>query len=230
VTSRPCRFPAARLVLNTYGIVMHTACIKAWYGVLRTHPQITSCALSSAGGAAYLPARPHGRKEALTCGGDRGSRALASLGHRCRVSDVDWGRRPRRGPPFRRAPLLQLPQRGALASRSRRLDAVVDTVCTALREPGPISPSPVTETLANGLAADPLSCDQLANTHLHFEQEVISTGLSRSGGPAPLPKSCLRMRSGRRCRRWSARTHQTSFLRPAHWRPIFGISPTRRRG
>jgi hypothetical protein len=29
----------------------------------------------------FLPARPHGRKEWPTCGGDRGSRALASLGH-----------------------------------------------------------------------------------------------------------------------------------------------------
>ena len=36
---------------------MHTACVKARYGVIRIHPQITSFALSSAGGAAFLPAR-----------------------------------------------------------------------------------------------------------------------------------------------------------------------------
>ena len=35
----------------------------------------------------------------------------------------------------------------------------------------------------------------------------ISTGLSRSGGPAPLAKCCSRMRSSRRCRRWGARAH-----------------------
>ena len=58
---------------------MHTACVKARYGYYRTRPQITSCALASGGGAAYLPARPHGREEAPTCGGDRRSRALANL-------------------------------------------------------------------------------------------------------------------------------------------------------
>ncbi|MGH3970892.1 MAG: TetR family transcriptional regulator [Mycobacterium sp.] len=47
-----------------------------------------------------------------------------------------------------------------------------NTVCTALREPGPMSPSRVAETLANGLAADPLFCDLLANLHLHLEHEV----------------------------------------------------------
>lgn len=47
-----------------------------------------------------------------------------------------------------------------------------NTVCGALREPGPMSPSRVAETLANGLAADPLFCDLLANLHLHLEHEV----------------------------------------------------------
>ena len=47
-----------------------------------------------------------------------------------------------------------------------------NTVCAALREPGPISPSRVAETLASGLAADPLFCDLLANLHLHLEHEV----------------------------------------------------------
>src|SRR4029077_14879776 len=99
----------------------------------------------------FQRARTEG-KEAPTCGGARGSGALASLEDRCRVSDVDWGRRPRRGPLFGRAPLFQLPQGGAPASRGRRLTRWSNTVCAALREPGPMSPSRVAETLANGLA------------------------------------------------------------------------------
>ena len=47
-----------------------------------------------------------------------------------------------------------------------------NTVCAALREPDPMSPSRVAETLAIGLAADPLFCDLLANLHLHLEHEV----------------------------------------------------------
>jgi AcrR family transcriptional regulator len=46
------------------------------------------------------------------------------------------------------------------------------TVRAGLSEPGPMSPSRVAETLANGLAADPLFCDLLANLHLHLEHEV----------------------------------------------------------
>jgi AcrR family transcriptional regulator len=46
------------------------------------------------------------------------------------------------------------------------------TVCEQLAEPGPMSPVRVAETLANGLAADPLFCDLLANLHLHLEHEV----------------------------------------------------------
>lgn len=46
------------------------------------------------------------------------------------------------------------------------------TVCEQLGEPGPVSPERVAETLANGLAADPLFCDLLANLHLHLEHEV----------------------------------------------------------
>jgi len=47
-----------------------------------------------------------------------------------------------------------------------------NTVCAALREPGPMSPPRVAEALANGLAADPLFCDLIANLHLHLEHEV----------------------------------------------------------
>jgi hypothetical protein len=35
-----------------------------------------------------------------------------------------------------------------------------------------MSPSRVTETLANGLAADPVFGDLLANLHLHLQHEV----------------------------------------------------------
>ena len=41
-----------------------------------------------------------------------------------------------------------------------------------MRKPGPISLSRVAKTLANGLAADPLFCDLLANLHPHLEHEV----------------------------------------------------------
>lgn len=47
-----------------------------------------------------------------------------------------------------------------------------NTVCEKLAEPGLMSPSRVAATLANGLAADPLFCDLLANLHLHLEHEV----------------------------------------------------------
>jgi len=47
-----------------------------------------------------------------------------------------------------------------------------ETVCEQLDDPGPTSPERVAETLANGLVADPLFCDLLANLHLHLEHEV----------------------------------------------------------
>lgn len=46
------------------------------------------------------------------------------------------------------------------------------TMCEELGRPGAASPAGVAETLANGLAADPLFCDLLANLHLHLEHEV----------------------------------------------------------
>ena len=46
------------------------------------------------------------------------------------------------------------------------------TVCENLGEPGPMSPARVADALADGLAADPLFCDLLANLHLHLEHEV----------------------------------------------------------
>lgn len=46
-----------------------------------------------------------------------------------------------------------------------------NSVCEDLSE-GEMSPERVAETLANGLAADPLFCDLLANLHLHLEHEV----------------------------------------------------------
>jgi AcrR family transcriptional regulator len=45
-------------------------------------------------------------------------------------------------------------------------------VCEELGQPGPMTPARAAETLANGLAADPLFCDLLANLHLHLEHEV----------------------------------------------------------
>jgi AcrR family transcriptional regulator len=45
-------------------------------------------------------------------------------------------------------------------------------VCERLRDPGSMSPSRVAKELVDGLAADPLFCDLLANLHLHLEHEV----------------------------------------------------------
>lgn len=45
-------------------------------------------------------------------------------------------------------------------------------VCEGLRDAGPMSPSRVARELVDGLAADPLFCDLLANLHLHLEHEV----------------------------------------------------------
>src|SRR5277367_4009393 len=53
-----------------------------------------------------------------------------------------------------------------------------NTVCEQLAASGPMSPTRVAETLADGLAADPLFCDLLANLHLHLEHEVdVDRGL-----------------------------------------------------
>lgn len=82
-----------------------------------------------------------------------------------------------------------------------------DTVGEKLREPGPMSPSRVAETLAHGLAADPRSATCSPTFTCTSSARWISTGLSRSGGPAPLAKCRWRMRTSRRCRRWGARAH-----------------------
>jgi AcrR family transcriptional regulator len=47
-----------------------------------------------------------------------------------------------------------------------------DTVSKGLRAHGPMSPGRVAESLADGLAADPLFCDLLANVPLDLEHEV----------------------------------------------------------
>jgi hypothetical protein len=45
-------------------------------------------------------------------------------------------------------------------------------MCATLRKPGTMSPSPISQTLANGLAADSLVCDVHANPHRHLKDEV----------------------------------------------------------
>jgi GMP synthase PP-ATPase subunit len=47
-----------------------------------------------------------------------------------------------------------------------------NTVCGALRGPGPMSSSRVAAALADGLAGDPLFCNLLANLYLHPERGV----------------------------------------------------------
>lgn len=46
------------------------------------------------------------------------------------------------------------------------------SVCAALRGPGPLSAAQVAAALADGLAADPLFCDLLANMHHNLEHDV----------------------------------------------------------
>ena len=83
------------------------------------------------------------------------------------------------------------------------------TVCAELAEPAPMSPARVAETLANGLAADPLFCDLLANLHLHLEHEVavervvdIRRTISASAKRSPTRWSA-------RCPRWAGRAPST---------------------
>jgi hypothetical protein len=47
-----------------------------------------------------------------------------------------------------------------------------NTVCATLRTPGPMAPSRTAATSADGLAADPLFCDLVANLPLHLKREV----------------------------------------------------------
>ena len=47
-----------------------------------------------------------------------------------------------------------------------------NTVCATLRTPGPMAPSRTAATSADGLAADPLFCDQVADLPLHLKREV----------------------------------------------------------
>jgi hypothetical protein len=56
------------------------------------------------------------------------------------------------------------------------------TMSATSREPGPMPPSRVTVTLANGLAADPLFCDLLPNLPLHLEREVDLERVVEIGG------------------------------------------------
>jgi hypothetical protein len=51
-----------------------------------------------------------------------------------------------------------------------------------LRKPSPMAPSRTIETLANGLAADPLFCDLLADLLLHLEREVDLERVVEIGG------------------------------------------------
>ena len=56
------------------------------------------------------------------------------------------------------------------------------TMSATLRKPGPMAPSRTAETLASGLAADPLFCDLLANVRLHLEHQVDLERVVEIGG------------------------------------------------
>ncbi len=178
-----------------------TSTTSGIHSLLRTQ-KIETPSVCSPLGRNLPSSAPARREKKPICCGSRGSRALASLEDRCRSVTLT-GVTDRAGvhdSAVRR--YFSSHEGGAPASRSRRLDAGSNTVCAAFREPGPMSPSQVVETLANGLADDPPICDLLADLHLHLEHEVDLDGLSRSGGPAPLPKFRSRKRSSTRCRCW----------------------------
>jgi Bacterial regulatory proteins, tetR family len=155
--------------------------------MFRIHLQITSRALSSGGDAACLPARPHRKKKrqraaalveaarSLALETGVASVTLTAVANRAGVhySAV------RRHFTSHKEVLLHLAAEGWFRWSN--------TVCAALREPGPMSPSRVAETLVNGLAADSLFCDLLANFTCTSSTRWISKGLSRSSGSVLLP-------------------------------------------
>jgi hypothetical protein len=57
-----------------------------------------------------------------------------------------------------------------------------EVMCAALRESRPMSPPRVAETLASGLAADPLFCDLLANVRLNPEHKMALARAVEIGG------------------------------------------------
>ena len=125
-----------------------------------------------------------------------------SLEDRCRVSGVDWGRRPRRGPLFRRAPLFQLPQGGAPASRGRRLDAVVEHSVRGVARARPDVAIAGRRDVSQWSGRRPSLCDLLANLHLHLEHEVDLDRVVEIRRTSAAAECRSRMRSSRRCRCW----------------------------
>ncbi len=152
---------------------MHTACVKARYGIFSIHPQITSCALypRRVVQLTFQRARTEEKKRQRAAAIVEAARSLAMETGVASVTLTGVADRAgihysavRRYFSSHKEVLLHLGAEGWTRWSN--------TVCAALREPGSMSPSRVAETLANGLAADPLFCDLLANLHLHLEHEV----------------------------------------------------------
>jgi hypothetical protein len=111
---------------------MHTTCVKRSTDVPHPPTNHVTCVILG-GDAAYLPARPHRKKKRQRAAAL--VEAARSLALETGVASVTLtaAANPRRGPLFRGAPLFHpptnyftLPQRGAPASRSRRLVPVVE--------------------------------------------------------------------------------------------------------
>jgi ketosteroid isomerase-like protein len=77
--SKPCRLPPPdRRVVNTYGIVVETACVKARYGVLRTHPKSRHVRYPRSVAQLTFQRTRTEERSANVCGGERGAaRSLA---------------------------------------------------------------------------------------------------------------------------------------------------------
>src|SRR5215208_500381 len=76
--SKPCRLPPPdRRVVNTYGIVVETACVKARYGVLRTYPKSRHVRYPRSVAQLTFQRTRTEERSANVCGGEGGRRALA---------------------------------------------------------------------------------------------------------------------------------------------------------
>lgn len=192
---------------------------KGRYGAFRIHPQTTSCAYSwPVAQPTFQRARREDKKRQRAAVIVEAARSLAL---KTGVASVTLtGVADRAGVHYsavrcyfssHKKVLLHLAAEGWTRWSN--------TVCAALREPGPMSPSRLAETLANGLAADPLFCDLLANLHLHLEHKVDLdrvVEIRRTSAAAEMSLADAIEQALPALGRSGARAHETSFLRPAH--------------
>jgi Bacterial regulatory proteins, tetR family len=145
VTSKLCRLPPDRFVLNTYGIVMQTACVK---GTVRSfpHPPANHVMYVILGRWRSLPssARTEEKKRQRAAAIVEAARSLAlDTG----VASVTLtGAANRAGVHYSAVRRYFSSHEVLLHLAAEGWTRWSNTVCAALREPGPMSPSRVAET------------------------------------------------------------------------------------